>query len=68
MRGPSIFACLPGLSTHFMLQNFEKSQSNFGVADEALLPPPPPSQEIVAAEVRKKDRVFVFLVIIRKWV
>jgi hypothetical protein len=36
-----------------MLQNFEKSQSNFGVADEALLPPPPPSQEIVAAEVSK---------------
>lgn len=51
MRGPSIFACLPGLTTHCLLQNFEKSQDALAAAEQPLLPPPPPSEEILPSEV-----------------
>ena len=56
MRGPSIFACLPGLpglTTHCLLQTFEKSHKALGIAtaEQPLLPPPPPSEEVFPDEV-----------------
>ena len=52
MRGPSLFACLPGLTTNCLLQTLLKNSNALGIAaEQQLLPPPPPSEEVFPSEV-----------------
>jgi hypothetical protein len=60
MRGPSLFACLPGLTTNCLLQTLLKNSNALGIAaEQPLLPPPPPSEEVFPSEVNAIASHFV---------